>query len=77
MRMRASAIPAKPIFLFDHIVPDLEDPTGWRYDRTALLSDRIFRNRHLALLVGMDGLDLMDNMLAQLDAIRPGISRPS
>ena len=66
------ANPGETDFLFDHLTPDPGHPTGWRYDRTALAEDRIFRDRALVLPEGKDGLDLLADLLAQISAAAPG-----
>lgn len=50
-------------FLFDHLV---RDGSAWRYDMDLLRRDRIFRRYALDLPQGLDGLDLLEAMLAQL-----------
>ena len=70
---RAISNPGEADFLFDHIAPDPDHPTGWRYDRTALIDDRIFRAKQFDLPEELDGLDLLEEMLAQMDARSPGL----
>ncbi|MEO1686277.1 MAG: sulfotransferase [Pseudomonadota bacterium] len=63
------ANPGETDFLFDHL--DLtQDPP--RYDLDALRFDRIFKARDLHLPPGLDGLDLLADMIAQLSAPAPG-----
>jgi hypothetical protein len=58
--------PGETDFLLDHIRPDPSHPTGWRYDRAALAEDRIFRARAIPCPPDLDGLDLMEAMIAAL-----------
>lgn len=60
------ANPGEADFLFDFLGRASEDPSSWRYDRRALISNRIFRNKELALRPDIEGIDLMSDMLAQL-----------
>jgi hypothetical protein len=60
--------PGEMDFLFDHITLDNSHPTGWRYDIDALQDDRIFRATGLTPPIGLVGLDLLDDFLAQLKA---------
>lgn len=63
------ANPGETDFLFDHLDLTRDPP---RYDLEALRLDRIFRARGLHLPPGLDGLDLLAEMLAQLSAGAPG-----
>lgn len=64
--------PGEVDFLFDHLRPDPGHRTGWRYDRQALAAGRIFRAHRLRLDEGLDGLDLLGDMIAQLQDRHPG-----
>lgn len=66
------ANPGEADFLVDHLRPDPDHPTGWRYDRPALEIDRIFLDKGLTLKPGLDGLDLTADLLAQFRAAAPG-----
>jgi hypothetical protein len=66
------ANPGETDFLFDHIHPDSSHPTGWRYDREALVEDRIFRARAIPCPAELDGLDLLAAMIAALAERAPG-----
>lgn len=59
-------------FLFDRIHLG---PGGWRFNRPALLEDRIFRDSGLRLRDDLDGEDALDDMIAQMRA-RGGGRRP-
>lgn len=63
--------PGEADFLFDHLDLAAAPP---RYDREALTDSRIFRDRGLTLAPGLDGLDLLADLLAQLDAKAPGLT---
>jgi hypothetical protein len=60
--------PGEVDFLFDFLHPASDHPSGWRYDRAAMTAHRIFRDKDLELPAGLDGLDLLQDMLAQLRA---------
>ncbi|MEM7508234.1 MAG: sulfotransferase [Pseudomonadota bacterium] len=62
------ANPGEVDFLFDHLHPDPAAPDGWRYDRAALVADRIFGNFDLDLPSTLDGLDLLGHMI---EGLRP------
>lgn len=66
------ANPGETDFLFDHIAPDPRQPCGWAYDLPALAQDRIFRASRLTLTGGLDGRDLLDDLIAQYQARSPG-----
>lgn len=63
--------PGEVDFLFDHIRPDPAHPTGWRYDLDALGDDRIFRAKSLSLPPGVEGRDLLLDLVGQLAARHP------
>lgn len=58
--------------LFDHLQPSPDHPTGWRYDKAGLRTDRIFLARALQIPDHLDGLDLLADFLAQFRARAPG-----
>ncbi|KIC45462.1 sulfotransferase [Tateyamaria sp. ANG-S1] len=60
--------PGEMDFLFDHLLPDTSHPTGWRYQIDALRAGRIFKKQRLDIAAGMDGLDLLNSFLDQLQA---------
>lgn len=60
--------PGEVDFLFDHLHPDPTHPTRWRYDLEALGDDRIFRAKSLSLPPGVDGCDLLAELIDQLTA---------
>lgn len=63
------ANPGETDFLFDHLDLNCDPP---RYDLEALRIDRFFKARGLHLPSGLDGLDLLEEMLRQLFAAAPG-----
>lgn len=65
--------PGEVDFLTDHIRPAPQAPTGWRYDMSALRSDRMFRAQGIEMPDGLDGLDLMDALLRRLAAKSRGV----
>lgn len=65
--------PGEVDFLFDCIAPDPAQPTGWRYDLAALQASRIFRAHGLELKEGLDGLDLLHDLIAQFQARVNGV----
>ncbi|MCC1480432.1 sulfotransferase family protein [Roseibaca sp. Y0-43] len=65
--------PGEVDFLTDHIRPAPDAPTGWRYDMAALRSDRMFTAQAIEIPEGLDGLDLMDALLARLAAKSRGL----
>jgi hypothetical protein len=64
--------PGEADFLFDFLHPDPAHPTGWRYARNDMARHRIFRAHGLHLPEGLDGLDLLHDLMAQLGARAPG-----
>jgi len=58
--------PGEVDFLFDHLHRAPSAGGGWRYDRAALRKDRIFRNFDLDLPDTLDGLALLEHMIAGL-----------
>lgn len=62
------ANPGEVDFLFDHLLPSNMHPSGWRYDRPALLQNRIFLAQELTLDPDLDGLDLLEDMIRQMCA---------
>lgn len=64
--------PGEVDFLFDFLRPDTTHPTGWRYDREALALNRIFGAHGLDLPEGVDGLDLLHDLIGQFRARAPG-----
>lgn len=58
--------PGEVDFLFDFIAPDATHPTGWRFDLDALQQNRVFQARSLDLPPGLEGRDLLLNLLEQL-----------
>ncbi len=60
--------PGEADFLFDHMRPAPSLAAGWRYDRTALAADRMFRAQNIDLPRGLDGPALFDALLAALAA---------
>lgn len=65
--------PGEGDFLFDYLHPSPDHPSGWSYDKKALAHSRSFRVKQLDLPDQIDGLDLLNNMLAQLDAKHAGL----
>ena len=65
--------PGEVDFLFDCLVPDTTHPTGWRYDRTQLEASRIFRAHELDIDRGLDGLDMLGDMIAQFESRAGGV----
>lgn len=63
--------PGEADFLFDHLRLDPPPP---RYDLQPLRDGRVFRARGLELRPGLDGLELLDDMLRQFDAKAPGLT---
>lgn len=63
--------PGEVDFLFDHLHPDPSHPTRWRYDLEALGADRIFRAKSLILPPGLDGCDLLADLIDQLTDREP------
>ena len=55
--------PGEADFLFDHVT---RAQNGWRYDRTALEGDRIFRDKETALRDGVEGQELAEALIADL-----------
>jgi hypothetical protein len=66
--------PGEVDFLFDCLAPDPSHPTGWRYDLDRLRAHRVFGVRELDISSGNDGLDLLEEMLAQLRARGAGVA---
>jgi len=66
------ANPGEMDFLFDYLSPDTSHPTGWRYDVEGLSLNRIFQNKDISIVDGLDGLDLLEAMLDQLRARHKG-----
>lgn len=60
------ANPGEVDFLFDYLIPCNMHPTGWRYDLTGLRRNRIFQSQGLELPAGMDGLELLHDMVRQM-----------
>lgn len=67
----ALASPGEADFLLDHIFRDGSHHTGWRYDRSALLDDRIFRAKEIEVQDDLDGCDLLHAMIESLAAKDP------
>lgn len=65
--------PGEVDFLFDFLTPDAAHPTGWRYDVDRLRENRVFRGSKLSLPAGKDGLDLLEDFLAQYEARGSGV----
>ncbi len=65
--------PGEVDFLFDCLVRDASHPTGWRYDRAQLEASRIFRAHELDIDRGLEGLDLLADMIAQFEARAGGV----
>src|SRR6056297_2090601 len=63
--------PGEADFLFDHLELAADPP---RYDLGALAADRIFKARDLTLPSGLDGLDLLHELLRQFEAKAPGVT---
>lgn len=66
------ANPGELDFLFDYLQEDPSHPSGWRYDIRRLKLDRIFHFRSLKIPLdadgqALDGLDLLDSFLDQID----------
>ncbi len=59
-------------YLLDHIFADPSHPTGWRYDRSALEDDRIFRTRCIEAAKDLNGRDLLTSMVEGVSAKNPG-----
>ncbi|PZX13513.1 sulfotransferase family protein [Palleronia aestuarii] len=66
------ANPGEVDFLFDHLHPAPDHPTGWRYDLKALRLNRIFLSKNLTIPEGRDGLDLLVHFLDQFRLRHPG-----
>ena len=64
--------PGEVDFLFACLQRDATHPTGWRYDRAALQASRIFRAHELDIDRGLDGLDMLYDMIAQFEARTAG-----
>lgn len=60
--------PGEADFLFDFLTPDIGHPTGWRYDKQAMMAHRIFRAHGLVCPAELDGLDLLEDLLRQFQA---------
>ena len=56
-------------FLFDHLHRATD---GWRYDRTALEDDRIYRDSGVTLREDLDGADALADMIAQIAKLGGG-----
>ncbi|MBN2759564.1 MAG: sulfotransferase [Rhodobacteraceae bacterium] len=65
--------PGEVDFLTDHIRLAPDAPTGWRYDKVALASDRMFTAQAIEIPNDLDGLDLMDALLMRLAAKSRGL----
>jgi hypothetical protein len=65
--------PGEVDFLFDYLERDASQPRGWSYRRDEMRDDRIFRSKNLTLDPALEGLDLLENMIAQLGSRRPGL----
>jgi hypothetical protein len=65
--------PGEVDFLTDHIWRAPDAPTGWRYDKAALASDRMFTAQAIEIPNDLDGLDLMDALLFRLAAKSRGL----
>jgi len=65
--------PGEVDFLFDYLARDASHPTGWRYDKASLSTDRVFRAKQITLSPVLDGLDQLTDMLEQLKARSPGL----
>lgn len=64
--------PGEVDFLTDHIRRDPSAPSGWRYDIDSLRADRMFRAQNIDVPAGLDGLDLLAELLRRLDAKAAG-----
>jgi hypothetical protein len=65
--------PGEVDFLFDFLIRDPSHPTGWRYRRDDMARHRIVRAHGLDLRPGLDGLDLLADMIAQFEVRGPGL----
>ena len=63
--------PGEVDFLIDHIRPDSSTACGWRYNIADLRADRMFRAQQITIRDGLDGLDLLHDLLRQLAAKKP------
>ena len=61
-------------FLFDHLRKDSSGPGGWRYRRSELAEDRIFRAKDLKLPANVDGRDLFLHMISDLTSGGGGVT---
>ena len=62
--------PGEADFLFDYLSRD--DAGHWKYQIDLMREDRIFAAKNLGIKDGLDGLELLDDLLTQLQDKTPG-----